>query len=173
MIKTHTMKKIFLLFSLVILAAFAHAQDKDMLKLAIPHYRILRVDSTYITQDALNKNKPVMFIYFGPDCPHCQHLMSEMEKNMEPFKDIQIVMITFTRTEYPYLNMIRNFSRDYALPKYKNITMGTESPGDEVLKYYHVSTTPFIAIYNNKGKMIKYFDKPPKVEDLITAVKKA
>ena len=166
------MKKIFLLFSLVILAAFAYAQDKDLLKLPVPHYRILRVDSTYITQDALNKNKPVMFIYFGPDCPHCQHLMSEMEKNMEPFKDIQIVMITFTRTEYPYLNMIKNFSRDYALPKYKNITMGTEYPGNKVLNYYHVSTTPFIAVYDAKGKMVKYFDKPPKVEDLIATVKK-
>jgi len=166
------MKKLLLLLSLVIITVCTHAQDKNILKLGIPQYRILRVDSTYTNQDALNTNKPVMIIYFGPDCPHCQHLMSEMKENMASFRDIQIVMITFTHTEYPYLNMIKNFSRDYALPKYKNITMGTEYPGLKVLNYYHVTTTPFIAVYDRKGKMVKYFDKPPKVDELIATVKK-
>jgi len=166
------MKKLLLILSLAILTACTHAQDKNILKLPIPQYRILKVDSTYTTQAALNKKKPVMIIYYGPDCPHCQHLMSEMKENMEPFKDIQIVMIAFTRTEYPYLNMIKNFSRDYNLPKYKNITMGTEYPDYKVQRYYHILTTPFIAVYDHTGKMIKYYDKPPKIEDLIAAVKK-
>ena len=113
-----------------------------------------------------------MIVYFSPDCPHCQHLMAEMKENMAPFKNIQVVMITFTRTQYPYMNMMRNFVRDYSLTKYKNITMGTEYPNYMVQKYYHVATTPFIAVYDRKGKMVQSFDKPPKVDALIAAVKK-
>jgi len=166
------MKKLLILFSLFALTAYTYAQDKKIMALPIPHYKILKVDSTYITQDALDKHKPVMIIYFGPDCPHCQHLMAEMKENMASLKNIQIVMITFTDTKYPYLNMIKDFSKTYDLPKYKNITMGTEYPDYKVQRYYQVGGTPFVAIYDHNGKMVKYFDKPPKIEDVVAAAKK-
>ncbi len=168
------MKKLLLLFSLSILSVCVIAQGNDpaVLKLPIPHYKILKADSTFTDWNALSKNKPVMIIYFEPGCSHCQHLMSELKKDMEPFKNIQIVMITYTKTEYPFLNMIRDFSHNYTLPKYKNITMGTEAPVDMVMKYYHVEATPFVAFYDNDGKMSTYFDKPPKIEDMIAAVRK-
>jgi len=166
------MKKLFILFSLIALTACTYAQDQAILNLPIPNYKILRADSTYITQAALDRHKPVMFIYFAPDCPHCQHLMGELKENMEPFKNIQIVMICNTTTTYPYFNLLKTFSHDYDLPKYKNITMGSEFPTGALIRYFHVSTTPFVAIYDRNGKMIRYFDKPPKVEDVIAAVKK-
>lgn len=166
------MKKLLILFSFLILAGCTYSQDKKILNLPIPHYKILKVDSTYVTQDAIDRHKPVMIIYFGPDCPHCQRLMAEMKENMSAFKDIQIVMITFTRTEFPYLNMIKDFSKTYDLPKYKNITMGTEYPDYKVQRYYQVTGTPFVAIYDRNGKMVKYFDKPPKIADVVAAVKK-
>jgi len=168
-----TMKKIFVFFSLLVISFYSYAQNPDILKLPVPHFKILKADSTYTDWTALNKNKPVMIIYFAPDCSHCQHLMSEMKEDMEPFKNLQLVMITYTKTEYPFLNMIRDFSRNYTLPKYKNIVMGTEHPADIVMKYYHVEATPFIAFYDRTGKMTQYFDKPAKKEELAAAAKKA
>ncbi len=164
------MKKIFLLFSFIIVVAACKAQAP--INPAIPHYRILKADSTYASWTELKTDKPVLIIYFSPDCPHCQHLMTEMKEHMDPFKNMQIVMITFTRTEYPYLKLLKEFSRNYELPKYKNITMGTEYPTYNIQKYYQVTTTPFIAVYDRSGKMVKSFDKPPKINDLITAIKK-
>lgn len=166
------MKKLLTLLCLVVLAACTRAQDPKILKLPIPHYRICRADSSFVTEASIKKDKPVMFIYFAPDCPHCQHLMREMEEKMVNFKNIQIVMICATRTVYPYLGMLKNFSRDYDLPKYKNITMGSEYPRLDVATYFHVLTTPFVAIYDKEGKMVQYFDKPPKIEDVAAAVKK-
>jgi thiol-disulfide isomerase/thioredoxin len=166
------MKKLLALFCLVALAACTRAQDPKILKLPIPHYRICKADSSFVTEANLTKGKPVMFIYFAPDCPHCQHLMKEMQEKMNEFKNIQIVMICATRTVYPYLGMLKNFSRDYDLPKYKNITMGSEFPKLDVATYFHVLTTPFVAVYDKDGKMVQYFDKPPKVEEVAAAVKK-
>ncbi len=166
------MKKLLFFFTLIAITGCVNAQDKAVLDLPIPHYKILKADSTYTSWTALKKNKPVMIIYFMPDCPHCQHLMTELRKDMAPFRDFQIVMVTGARTEYPFMKMIRTFSHDYELPKYKNITMGTEYPNYTVLKYYNVQTTPFIAIYDRKGKMVQYFYNPPKIEDLVAAVKK-
>lgn len=50
--------------------------------------------------------------------------------------------------------------------------MGTEFPKYNVQKYYQVGTTPFVAFYDRNGKMTEYFDKPPKIEDVLAAVKK-
>lgn len=167
------MKKLLAFVCFVLVAACSHAQqDPKILKLPMPHYRICKADSSFVTEAAIKKDKPVMFIYFAPDCPHCQHMMKDMTEKMNDFKHIQIVMICATRTVYPYLGMLKNFSRDYDLPKYKNITMGSEFPRLDVATYFHVLTTPFVAIYNKEGHMTQYFDKPPKIEDVVAAVKK-
>ena len=113
-----------------------------------------------------------MVIYFAPDCSHCQHLMYEMKPKLKDFKNIQIVMITFTRIEYPYLQLLRNFYRDYGLSKYSNVTIGTEYPTYKVQQYYQVKSTPYIALYDRNGKMTQGFDKPPAIADLTAAVKK-
>jgi len=168
------MKKLLILFCFLILSVYVFAQgtDKAILKLPIPHYKILKADSTYTDWTALNTHKMVMVIYFAPDCPHCQHLMNEMRPEMNEFKNFQIVMICGTRTEYPYLKMLKTFNRDFDLLKYKNITMGTEYPNYKVVKYYQLATTPFIAFYDRNGKMTTYFDKPAKIEDVLAAAKK-
>jgi len=113
-----------------------------------------------------------MIIYFMPDCPHCQHLMEDLRPNMAAFKNIQVVMICAETTKYPFMKVLKNFSRDFDLPKYKNLVMGTEYPSVNMYKYLHVVTTPYVAIYNSAGKMIKYFDSQPKAEAILAAVKK-
>jgi thioredoxin-related protein len=163
------MKKLFFLFSLVLFAGCTFAQNKQNID-KIPPFRILKTDSTWFTPADLKKNRPVMIIYFSPDCSHCQHLVYEMKPKMKKFGDMQIVMVTFT--DPSMLKMIQGFYRDFDLAKYPNITVGTEGTTYVVQRYYQVATTPYIAIYDRKGKLIKAFDKAPSIDTLITTVKK-
>lgn len=164
------MKKILLFLSLIIVAGCTQAQNKPDIS-HIPPFKILKPDSTYFTPANLKKNKPVMIIYFSPDCSHCQHMMYEMEPKMKEFGDTQIVMVTFT--EFTMLKMIKNFVRDFDLAKYHNIIVGTEGHSYVVQRYYQVRTTPYIAIYDRKGKLVKAFEKAPTMDELIATVKKA
>lgn len=176
MILTMIRRLVFFL-SLVVAAGCTHAQTKD--NGTIAHYRILKPDSTFTSWTDLKKGQPAMLIYFGTDCPHCQKLTMEMKQKMNVLKNIQIVMVTFSKTEYPWMGMIKNFHRDFELAKYKNIIMGTEYPDYlkygfyPVQRYYNVQTTPYVAIYNRQGKQTKAFSKEPTIEDLVAAVKKA
>ncbi len=111
-----------------------------------------------------------MIIYFSPDCSHCQHLMYEMKPNMKKFGDVQIVMVTFI--EPTMLKAIQVFYRDFDLAKYPNITVGTEGHSYVVQRYYQVATTPYIAVYDRHGKLVKGFDKVPPMDELIATVKK-
>jgi thioredoxin-related protein len=164
------MKKILLLLSLIVVAGCTQAQNKPDIS-HIPPFKILRTDSTYFTPANLKKDKPVMIVYFSPDCSHCQHMMYEMKPKMKQFGDTQIVMVTFT--EFTMLKMIQNFSRDFDLAKYPNIIVGTEGHSYVVQRYYQVRTTPYIAIYDRKGKLVKAFEKAPTMDELIATVKKA
>jgi len=97
--------------------------------------------------------------------------MYEMKSKMKKFSNIQIVMVTFT--EYSMLKMLKNFNRDFDLAKYHNLTVGTEGHTYVVQKYYQVRTTPYIAVYDHNGNLVKAFEKVPELDTLIATVKKA
>ncbi|MGZ3874735.1 MAG: TlpA family protein disulfide reductase [Mucilaginibacter sp.] len=161
------MKKIFFFLCLIAVAGCTHAQTFTP-PAAIPPYHILTTDSVNVTPANLKRNKAVMIIYFAPDCSHCQHLMNEMKPYMKDFKNVQVVMISFVQQ----LKAIQVFYKDYNLKKYPNFIVGTEGYTLVVQKYYQVATTPYIALYNKIGKPVHYYEKPPKIEELVAAVKK-
>lgn len=165
------MKKILLLLAFIAITVHAGAQTPAPIDPNIPPYHILTTDSTYSTPAKLKKNTRVMIIYFSPDCSHCQHLISELKPKMKELGNTQIVMITWS-VNFD-IKAIKKFYHDYGLAAYPNITIGTEGYTYVVQKYYQVTTTPFIAIYNNSGKMVKSFNKSPNVNDVIASVKKA
>jgi thiol-disulfide isomerase/thioredoxin len=161
------MKKLLFFFGLIVAAACSRAQTNTPPP-AIAPYHILNTDSVYLTPANLKKNMPVMIIYFSPDCPHCQHFMNEMKPKMKAFRNIQIVMITFVTQ----LKAIQVFYRDYDLKKYPNFTVGTEGYSYLVQKYYHIASTPYIALYDKNHKPVKDYEKAPSIDDLAAVVKK-
>ncbi|MDN5285646.1 MAG: hypothetical protein JWR38_1920 [Mucilaginibacter sp.] len=162
------MKKIYLLLCLLVAVGCSQAQTLGA-NTGIPPYHILTTDSVYVTPANLKKNKPVMVIYFAPDCGHCQHLMHDLKPELKNLKDVQIVLITFVTQ----LKAIQVFQRDFDLAKYHNITIGTEGYTYLVQKYYQIKNTPYIAIYNRNGKLEKAYDKVPTIPVLMSTVKKA
>jgi len=168
------MKRIILLITLVFGLTTLKAQNKSNIE-NIPPYRILTKDSIFVTPANLKKGKPVMIVYFSPDCTHCQHFTEELKSKMDAekkkgisiFRNTQIVMVTYTAL----LNM-KLFYIDYELAKYPNITMGTEGTTYTVLRYYSVKTTPYIAVYGKNGKLVQGFEKIPKLDDLEATIKK-
>src|SRR5215813_10806079 len=61
----------------------------------IPPFKLLKIDSSsYFTKSDLKKNRPVLIILFNPDCEYCQHETEQILKNIDEFKDIQIIMST-------------------------------------------------------------------------------
>ncbi len=163
------MKPIYLFLLFVGITFSACSQDSPPNK-DIPPYRILSTDSTYITPANLKKGVPVMIVYFAPDCPHCQHLTTELTKHIKEFGNTQIIMITFVDPTRQF-KAITKFVKDYQLKKYPNIVVGTEGYTYNIQKFYQVRTTPYEAVYDKKHKLVETFAKIPEVEDLVKAVK--
>jgi len=171
------MKKILAILSLVIIAGCSNAQSPkatpaktSIANKPIAPYHILTADSVWATPADLKKDHPVVIIYFSPDCSHCQRMMYELKPKMAVFKNIEVIMVTWS-ANYD-LRAIREFRRDYDLAKYHNFVIGTEGYTRLVQQYYNVMTTPFIAIYDKQHKMVKSFDKPTPANTIVEAVKK-
>jgi len=157
-------KLVFLLF--MVMVGFACTQAQTM-PTTIPPYKILTTKDQNLTSADLEKNKPVMIIYFAPDCPHCQKLIKDMKPSMGKFKNIQVIMITFTD-----IRMLKTFENDYGLKAYPNFILGTEGYTYTVQRFYQLKHTPFVAIYDKNGKLVQVFEKQPEASDLLTAIKK-
>lgn len=164
--------KSFLLFVAFITISATSSASVDSIPahlkgLRIPDFKLMLVDSvTNFYTENLDTNKNTLIMLFSSDCDHCQHQTEDIIKNIDAFKNTQIVMNTIL----PF-HLMKEFYERYQLSKYKNIIMGRDvlfffSP------YYRSQFTPYLAIYNKKGELLFTNDGQMKIENLIAQLPK-
>lgn len=131
----------------------------------LPSFNILEVDSTTLfNTNKLRPGKPIILMYFSPDCEHCQHQTAEILEHMDSLKEAQFVMLT----ALPFDKM-RNFYLYYKLANYKNIIMGRDYEFF-FSRHYGSQYVPYLAIYDRHKKLMKVFDGGTTVNNLIQLV---
>jgi thiol-disulfide isomerase/thioredoxin len=128
----------------------------------IPSFRMVLSNGSFFSADNLQKNKPLVLIYFAPDCDHCKTLMKDFFKKATDFNKAQVVMIT-----YKDLKEVSQFINEYGVKNYPNITVGTEVPIYYIRYYFNLANTPFTALYNKKGELVFSYRKQTSIEDLL------
>lgn len=152
-----------ILISFLLMVFFSRAAFSQNL----PPFKMYRSNKTIFNAAELPKTKPVILIYFDPDCNHCQKLMTELFQKIDAFKKAQIIMITFKSVEE-----LPAFEKLHNTQKYSNITVGTEGAAFYVRNYYGLMTMPFTALYDKNGNLIYSYRKETSVDDLIKRLKK-
>ncbi len=121
----------------------------------LPAFKILQTDSSWFTKEQVPRQYDyTAVIYFAPDCGHCQYTVGELVKHMDSLKNVFFVMAA-----YKSLAEIRQFYNHYNLAVYPNIRMGRD-PEYAIPSFYRVESTPFVAVYDKKGILIKVYDPP-------------
>ncbi|MEP6683681.1 MAG: thioredoxin domain-containing protein, partial [Parafilimonas sp.] len=144
------MKKILLLILIAAQISLVHAQDYDTIppyqkdSLHIPNFTVLKIDSVYANDRMIPKDKPVIIIYFSPECGHCQITADEFSKRMAEMKDFYFVWVSY----YP-LPEIKEFAKKFNLQQFTNIIIGRDE-NYTIPSYYRVKFTPFMAVYNKE-----------------------
>ncbi|MBL4677387.1 MAG: redoxin domain-containing protein [Mucilaginibacter sp.] len=160
-------KLLFLVFAIIAGFSCSQAQNNQPVPPTIAPYKIITTKDQTATFADLPKNRPVILIYFSPDCPHCQKLIRDMKPDMDKFKKFEVVMVTFTD-----IRMVKTFENDYGLNKYPNFILGTEGYTYTVQRYYRLVHTPFVAVYGKNGKLVKAFEEQPEVKDILAVTNK-
>ena len=163
------MRSIFIsfLFSLSFIS-FSFGQSADPKPgSAIPAFRMQLSNGSYYSDGEISKNKPLVLIYFAPDCDHCIKLMDALFKKIHQLDKATVVMVTFER-----ITDVAWFERKYQTAKYPNIKVGTEGVTYVLRKYYKLDKTPFTAVYDKRGKLAFSYKNETPVDDMLTRCKK-
>jgi len=161
---------VFALAGLLILGAWAHSAGKTFraeqsLMASMPPISLLLPDSvTKVDTRSIAPGKPVVLVYFSPDCEHCQLLARQITDHIQQLKDVHLVMLS----PMP-LQDIKVFNNTFKLTKYKNITL-TYDYGYNFYKYFKSESFPCVAIYNKDNQLVRFYRREIGIEELIKAI---
>ncbi len=135
---------------------------------ALPAFKILEMDSTttFNTYD-IKTGKPILLMFFGPDCGHCKHQMEKMIAGMDSLKQLQIYMVSFANP-----TPIKNFYEEYHLANYPNIKVVGKDAEFFFSSWFGARSVPYMAVYDKHKKFVKKFESSATVEELYQASKK-
>ena len=156
---------LYFIFPILNLISFFASQET--VAQSIPPFKIMLSDNKIFKGSDVPKGKPMVLIYFDPECDHCQKLMDELFKNIDNFKRAEIVMVTYK----PVIELTA-FEKKYNTQKYTNIKVGTEGTAFYLRKYYGLVIMPFTALYDKEGNLNYSYKSGTPVPDLVGRLKK-
>lgn len=162
------MKQLYILFTSVLLSTAAFSQTDTLPGYLqdpnIPAFSIQLADGSWYNKSDLEK-KPTLILYFSPDCGHCQLETEDILSHAKELNKLQIVMITSRE-----MSEMKTFSDRYMLQKFPFIKIGSDTK-KFVTHFYNVKFTPFSALYNKKGQLVKVYEKGIDFDDLEANIK--
>ncbi len=148
-----------ILSSLVFLNANVHAQT-------MPAFSILQTNGKTLNTAKLPYTKPILLIYFSPDCEHCTTLLNSMFAQIDKFKKATILLVSFRP-----MSEIADFEKKYKTAAHSNIIVGMEQPIFFLQKLYQLQSTPYTALFDRNGKLVYEYKKETLVDDLAIRLK--
>ncbi len=133
---------------------------------ALPTFKILQTDSTWLSNKDLGNYKYTAIIYFSPDCNHCQLEAKDMVDHIDSLKQVLFLWVS-----YRDFNDIKAFSKKYKFDQYPNIKIGRD-PEYAIPAFFQVKFTPFVALYNEKKQFVKAWETGVEMPELIEFIYK-
>ena len=127
----------------------------------VPPFQMLQSGGKVFKAQDLPIGKPIVIIYFSPDCEECQALTSDLIRRADEFSRASVAMVTYLPVEY-----VTRFISKYKLNYYPNIHVGTEGSSLFLKGYYNIEKFPVIALYTKNGDLVKIW----KQEDSLSEV---
>ena len=132
----------------------------------LPPFKMTLTNNTVFDITETPKGKPIVLIYFDPDCDHCQRLMDTLFRKINEFNKAEIVIASFKP-----LDELPAFEKKYNTAKYQNVRVGTENRIFYLRMYFDVATLPFTALYDKKRNLNHLYREGTPVNDLVKRLK--
>jgi hypothetical protein len=165
-------KMLFTIILVVLVNTFTNAQTDStplptyLKTKQVPGFKLLQMDSaTYFYKYQLKKKMPTAIFYFNPDCEHCQYEAKVLVDSIKYVKHIQFVFASYAK-----FAEIKKFDSTYQLTAQPNIKVGRDE-NYYIPVFYKVRFTPFLALYDKNGFLIKAFEGGTSVRNIAATIK--
>ncbi|SEW03892.1 Thioredoxin-like domain-containing protein [Chitinophaga sp. YR573] len=129
----------------------------------LPAFSILLKDTT--TKFDIGKiptGRPILLIFFGPNCPYCDTLTRNILSHIYMLKDVRLFMLSVA-----YFHDTKVYEEKYQLNKYDNIMLGQTY--DNSFNNFKFSGYPLVVVCD-RNKKIKLANIGPLTVDTIRAI---
>jgi AhpC/TSA family len=160
------MKKERFLFFLVSVLMLNISQDIYSQTGKVPAFKMIQADGKLFKAHDLPIGKPIIIIYFSPDCEECQKFTEKLLNRIDDYWNASIAMVT-----YLPVAKVKEFVSKYKLNIYPNIFVGTEGNSFFLRAYYNIQLFPFVVLFNKDGDLKKIYEKEVNLDDLTNRLK--
>lgn len=133
----------------------------------VPEFTFYTLDNNKpFTQHHLPVNGRSVFVFFDPDCGHCQEEISEIGAHLAQFRQASFFLVAMQ--DKP---IIHHFLGKYGtkLLGKKNVTVLHDAKY-EFIRKFSPSQYPSLFVYGPDRKLIRYLDGPKKIKTILDAV---
>lgn len=145
-----------LLVLLLFASSFLQAQSGKL-----PPFAMMQANGKVFRAQDLPIGKPILLVYFSPDCDHCEKMLKEFFRKAALFQKASIALIT-----YLPVDKVSKFVKDYSVAKHQNMYAGTEGSTFFVRNYFNIKEIPFVALYTKSGDFVKSYEKTVPLKEL-------
>ena len=132
----------------------------------VPPFQMLQSGGKVFRAQDLPIGKPIVIIYFSPDCEECQVLTNDLIRRADEFSRASVAMVTYLPVEY-----VTKFISKNKLNYYPNIYVGTEGSSLFLKGYYNIEKFPVIALYTKNGDLVKIWKQEDSLKEVSELLK--
>lgn len=156
--------RILLIIILVSVSSGINAQPASV----IPEFTMFREDKTAFTNQQLNKEKLLFFLFFDVKCEHCRQAVQTISKRYGEMNNTYIHLVTLDQPEE-----VKAFLNKYGknLLDKNNVSLFFDLRNEFIIKF-KPRKYPSIFLYSPQRKLIIYDDNPEKLPKFFDEIKK-
>jgi len=134
----------------------------------VPQFDFVKLDNTSFTNQNFAKGTMLFFLFFDPECEHCQHAIMKLNKNYNDYKNTAMYLICLDGKD-----KINSFMQQYApaLIDKKNVTLLRDSKNEFITRFTPVRY-PSMFLYDANKKLLDYEDNEESMFRFATTIKK-
>jgi len=149
------------------LTLFTSCMSSKKEKSEIPSFNLLMLDSaTQFNTSQIPNGKPIVLLFFSPDCEHCQAEATYLLRKMDSLKEVDFYFVSIDP-----LDRLRIFNACYNLYHYSNITLGKDYTYS-FPRYFKGASPPYLILYDKKKKTRAVFSGDTYIDHLVPFVRK-
>lgn len=167
------MKKVLIIASVILIASvsglmlwqiFAKSKENEQLakkRESLPDFHFYNQDLSPFTAESLSSEIPVCIFYYNADCEHCQYEATALQKNIDAFRHVQVLMIS---TNHP--EQTKRFADTYKLSGINTISWVYDKDLN-FYKWFGKAVAPSVYIYGSKHQLLKIYRGEVKIETVL------
>jgi peroxiredoxin len=132
----------------------------------LPEFEFSSLQGTLFTRDSLNASRPVLILYFHPECEHCQYESAQLVKNRQSLAGTELVMVS-TAPE----KQIRQFADSLQLHQLANLHL-LHDKEHRFETYFGNATFPTTLAYSGDWLLQKKYLGEIKMESILECLRK-